>query len=506
MVACSDPCFVDPSAACFTDPRLRNRLQMLLDQLDSRPGCSLPQACQGWAATKAAYRFFAHPQTTVAHLLPAFVGPAVARASRLPEVIVPHDSTSFNFSALTQATGLGLLNDSPNARGLHLHSSLLLDGDGCLLGLGHLHFWVRQQFRTLSAEQLRGLPIELKESSKWLLGVAAIVDAFEAVGPRRPRLIHVMDREGDIHEVFAQLKRLRHDGVIRCSQNRRVQPEPPQPAEQPAQADYAKQQVARRPVLGRMELPVPLQQGGYRTAVVEVRSARVRLSPHPKRRRGRKPLSLGLIEVREVSTPPAGEKAARWWLWTTLPARTAQQVRKVLKIYRARWRLEEYHRALKTGCRVEELRLQSGEKLMKAITLATQVALRAVRLRDQVKQTPQGSCQGCFSQAEWQTLFARQHHRAWQPEDGVPTLEQVVRWLGRLGGHLGRKRDGLPGAEVLGRGLYALTLLVEGRHLGKAEAAQQPSQPEAPPPAGQRVGPAPSPPKPRSETHQHPHG
>ena len=83
MVACSEPCFVDPSAAAFTDPRLRSRLQTLLEQLDRHPGCSLPQACQGWAATKAAYRFFAHPQTTVAHLLPAFVGPAVRRAGPL---------------------------------------------------------------------------------------------------------------------------------------------------------------------------------------------------------------------------------------------------------------------------------------------------------------------------------------------------------------------------------------------------------------------------------------
>jgi hypothetical protein len=485
--------------------KLRDRLGLLLGALEARPGCSLPQACQSWRALKGGYRFFAHPQTTVANLLPALTLPAVRLACGLSEVISAHDSSSFNFSSLTKATGLGFLNDSADARGIHLHSSLLLDGAGGLLGLGHLHFWVRQQFRDLTDDQVRSLPIEQKESFKWLLGVRAILAAFEAAGPlpRLPRFIHVMDREGDVHEVFAEVKHLGHDAVIRCAQDRRVDPEQP---EQPEQADYAKQQVARQGVLGQVELQVPLSGGGYRTALCEVRSARVRLRPNEQKRRGRKPLSLGLIEVREVSTPPSGEKAARWWLWTTLPARTLKQVLKVLKIYRARWRLEEYHRALKTGCKVEELRLQSGERLMKAITLAAQVSVRAVRLRDEVKRVPQGSCAGCFADEEWQTLFGRQHGRAWRQEDGVPTLEQVTRWLGRLGGHLGRKGDGLPGVEVLGRGLYALTLLLEGVRIGKAEAAQQPSHPPGPPTAGRRAAPAPFPPIPLPETHQHSRG
>jgi hypothetical protein len=462
----------------------------------------LPQTCQSWAATQGAYRFFDHPVTSVENLLPAFVQPAARRACLRPEVIVAHDSSSFSYTQLKKATGLGFLNDSKTARGIHLHSSLLLGPDGQLLGLGHLHFWIRQQFRDGTREELRNLPIEQKESFKWLIGVRAITAAFQGITPRLPRFIHVMDREGDIHEVFAEIRRLEHDAVIRCTANRRVSPDA---SAEPDRTDYAKDQVARRPSLGRLELQVPLAKGGYRTAVVEVRSAEVRLSPDPKKRRGCKPLRLGLIEVREVSTPPAGEEAAHWWLWTTLPARTLKRVLKVLRIYRARWRVEEYHRGLKTGCKVEKLRLRNGEKLMKAITLATWAATRAVRLRDQVKQVPQSSCAESFAQEEWQTLFAREHGRPWREEEGVPTLEQVVRWLGRLGGHLGRKRDGLPGVELLGRGLYALTLLLEGREIGRVEAATQPGPPGPPANASGRASPKDSPPASLPQTHQKSH-
>jgi hypothetical protein len=493
---------IDVSAARLSD-KLRTRLDKVVDAIKERPGCSSPQTFQVWSATKAAYRFYAHPDTTVDNLLPAFVRPAVRLAYSFPDVLVAHDSTSFNYTHLTKTTGLGFLNDSKTARGIHLHSSLLLDSFGGLLGIGHLHFWVRHQFRQESDDEVRHLPIEEKESFKWLLGVRAILPAFQGLGSRLPRFIHVMDREGDVHEVFAEIRKLGHDAVIRCAQNRRVTPEQ---SALPERTDYAKEQVARQRSLGKMELRVPLANGGYRTAVVEVRSARVRLSPDEKKHRGRKPLKLGLIEVREISTPPSGEKAAHWWLWTTLLARTVKQVQKVLKIYRARWRLEEYHRGMKTGCKVEKLRLNKGEKLMKAITLAAWVSARAVRMRDQVKQVPESCCEECFTKEEWQTLFAREHGRVWREEDGVPTLVQVMLWLGRLGGHLGRKGDGLPGVQVLSRALHDLTVLLEGRAIGRAEAATQPNPPMESVPTPEAAIPTENPQAILPQTHQRSHG
>ena len=457
----------DCSAATFSNPLLHKRLEMILTALHDHPGCSLPQACRSRAALKAAYRFFDHPETCVAHLLPAFVRPAVGFLSAACLVLVVHDSTSFNFTHLTQASGLGYLNNSASARGIHLHSSLLLNEDCDLVGLAHLHFWVRRNFREETDEQIHKLPIEEKESFKWLLGVRAANAAFQPLrsqGQQRlPRLIHVMDREGDIHELFAEVRRLGHHAVIRCSQNRRVE------AGQPDQLDHAKQRVARQQSLGTMELQVPLKEGGFRLAVVEMRSSRVRLRPADTKRKGRQPLDLWLIEVREIGNPPAGEQPAQWWLWTTLPAGKMWQVKRVLRYYRARWRVEDYHRMVKTGCKVEKMRLQEAEALMKVIAMQAWVATQVLRLRDAAKQEPDQDCERYFSVQQWKTLWVRQHGRAWQPSDGKPTLAEVAKWLGRLGGHLGRDSDGLPGAELLGRGLYALSLLLEDREIALVE-------------------------------------
>jgi hypothetical protein len=460
----------DSSAATFSNPLLQKRLEIIVADLQDHPGCSLPQACRSRAALKAAYRFFDHPETSVAHLLPAFVRPAVRSLSSDCLVLVVHDSSSFNFTPLAKASGLGYISDSFSARGIHLHSSLLLNEDCNLVGLAHLHFWVRDQFRAETDVQIRNLPVEQKESFKWLLGIRAANTAFQALRSqgqtRLPELVHVMDREGDIHEVFAEVQQLGHHAVIRCCQNRRVE------AAQPDQLDRAKQRVAERKSLGTMELCVPLKEGGFRLAVVQVRSMWVRLRPGEAKRKGRRPLNLWLIETREVGTPPAGEKAAQWWLWTMLPAGKMCQVKRVLQIYRARWRVEDYHRMLKTGCKVEKMRLQDAAALVKVIAMQAWVATQVLRMRDAAKQDPDQDCEMFFDVREWKMLWVREHGQAWQPSDGKPTLAEVAKWVGKLGGHLGRTGDGLPGAELLSRGLYALSLLLEGRDITLAEIGQ----------------------------------
>lgn len=467
----------DFSAATFADPRLNERMRVLQADLLANPGCSLPQACRSKAALKAAYRFLDHPGASVADILPAFTAPSAAALSRKREALVVHDSTSFNFSPLKSAAGLGYINDSRSARGIHLHSSLLLDAGSRLVGIADLRFWVRPDFREETPQQVRDLPIEEKESHKWLLGMRAAHAAFDGATGCPPRLIHVMDREGDIHEVFQEVRRLKAHAVIRCAQDRRVE------GDGPDEIELAKRRVSGQASLGALEIRVPLAGGGYRTARVEARALEVRLRPDEKKHARRRPLKMGLVEVREVSEPPAGEKAARWWLWTTLRVGKLKHVRRVLRIYRARWRIEDYHRAMKTGCRVEGLRLQSGERLMKALTLEAWVATRVVRLRDEAKDDPGQGCGACFEEGEWKLLWARQHGRPWREGDGEPALGEVVKWLGRLGGHPGRRGDPMPGAECLGKAVYALHLMMQGREIGRAEARA-----EHAPPAGDAGG------------------
>ena len=303
----------DFSAAIFHNHLLNKRLEIIMADLQDYLGCSLPQACRSRAALEATYRFLDHPETSVANLLPALVLPAVRSLSCERIVLVVHDSTSFNFTHLRKASGLGYINDSVSARGIHLHSSLLLDEDCILIGFAHLHFWVRHSFREETGEQIRNLPIEQKESFKWLLGIRTAHTAFQTLKTqgqtRLPKLIDVMDREGDIHEVFAELQYLGHDGVIRCAQNRRVKGDPPD------QIEYAKQRVTGQQPLGTMELCVPLKEGGSRTALVEVRSLQVLLQPDQTKHEVRQALESWLIECGKIGLVQARVTLCRMRNW-----------------------------------------------------------------------------------------------------------------------------------------------------------------------------------------------
>ncbi len=114
---------------------------------------------------------------------------------------------------------------------------------------------------------------------------------------------------------------LRQDAVIRCDQDRRIDAGPPDGG-----ISYSKRQVAGQPSWGRLQLRVPLREGGYRVATVEVRAAGMRLRPGVKKHKGRRPPRLWLVEVREVSALPEGESAVPWWLWTTLRCQSLGEV------------------------------------------------------------------------------------------------------------------------------------------------------------------------------------
>src|SRR5262249_45762468 len=154
---------------------------------------------------------------------------------------------------------------------------------------------------------------------------AATEKALTAVpAQERPRVVHLMDREGDIHEVFVKVLSLGHGAIIRRYRNRNV-------AEGSGDADEA---IGAAPVVARLRLRLPASHGRKpRTAVVTLRARALTLTPHSHHERGRKPLRLTMIEVREVAGPPGTEEPIHWLLWTTEPARTKKQIMAVVRAY-----------------------------------------------------------------------------------------------------------------------------------------------------------------------------
>src|SRR5262245_2015158 len=162
------------------------------------------------------------------------------------------------------------------------------------------------------------------------------------------------------------------------------------------------------------------------------------LTPHSHHEQGRQPLRLTMVEVREVDAPLEVEEPVHWLLWTTEAARTKKQVLAVVRAYALRWRMEDFHLIWKQGCRVEEPQLETRQRLEKALVLYAGVAVRLLRLRDLARREPTAACTEVLSEEEWQALYARATGEAPSRATIVPTLEQATKWIGRLGGHLGR--------------------------------------------------------------------
>ena len=371
-------------------------------------------------------------------------------------VYIAHDTSTFSYSTLKRTTGLGYLNKLEAARGIHCHSSLALRADGVVLGLLHQHYWVRSELRKPAPNSR---PREDKESIKWQRGLNASAAALASVpAAQRPRVIHLMDREGDIHEVFAKVLALGHGAIIRRYRNRAV-------AEWPLDAD---QVIRAVPALARVKLKLPAGHGRKaRTAVVELRSKVLTLAPNNHVERERQPLRLTMVQVREVGTLLQGEEPIEWLLWTTEPTGTKNQILAVVRAYALRWRIEDFHLAWKQGCQVEQLQLETRQRLEKALVLYAGVAVRIVQLRDLARREPTAPCTEVLSEDEWQALYAHMTDTVPSAATPVPTIEQVTQWIGRLGGHLGRQRDGMPGVRTLWRGWRDLTILVAGYRAGR---------------------------------------
>lgn len=450
------------SHSSLPDERLTTRLGIILAALTAKPGDSIPQASASCSQAQAMYRFFANERIDADDLLQPVVDAASDACRGLKTLLAVQDTTSLNFSTLRSTRGLGPLNNSPRARGLHLHTTLALRADGVTLGILGQRYWARP-CEGHSADQRRERPIEEKESCKWLDGIEAAEAAWESLPvPERPQMIHVMDREGDIHEVLQRIADSPHDAIIRCAQNRSVA----------GPIDKAFAALESAPVVASVTVEVPSSDapskaaGPRRSATLQVRVVNLTITPDATKHPQRRPVTWTLLEARQCDAP-AGVEPLQWRLWTTLPTTTLDQILQVLRFYKFRWRVEDFHLTLKSGCQIEKLGLETAERLIKAATLYSAVAVRVVALRDLARVEPDAPCTTILTPDEWQVLWVRFSNTKLTRTTPPPTIEQAMRWVGRLGGHLGRKRDGLPGVRTLWHGFRDLSTLAAGFRAGR---------------------------------------
>ena len=384
-------------------------------------------------------------------------GTALETAERCLEqqtILVVQDTTTLNFTALQRMAELGPIDSGHFARGMHVHSTLAITVGGRVLGVLDQQYWARPQPAVRQARQTDG---EEKESAKWLYGLERARQAlFEAAGERPlPRLIHVMDREGDTYEVLMAMDDCGDSAIIRSVQNRRV--------DDPLSTAHTA--VRNQPIQAHATVPVNRQgRRPERVATVDIRSLTATLLPDRSKYPHAWPMTWHLVEVWEPA-PPAGVEPLHWLLWTRESIATVGDVLHVVEQYSGRWPIEEFHLVLKSGCQVEKLRLDTWERLEKAVRVNSAVAARIVLLRDVARVTPAAPALQVLQPEEVAALV--NHFAKDKPEPAEQlTIGQAIQWIARLGGHLNRKKDGMPGVRTLWRGLQALTLLVAGFRAG----------------------------------------
>lgn len=469
----------------FGDVRLERRLVELAETLSEFPLSPINQACQKKAKAKAAYRLFANEKVTSEPILSAHQARTCQRMQDEELVFFVEDTTFLDFTSHIKTQGLGPLGGKGgqrSGRGLLMHSALALDGNGVPLGILSQNIWARPLDVDPEKSGLHyAISIEEKESYRWLRSARESFAALWKNAEKVPEVVVLADREADIFEFMEDVLAQFGHFVIRAGSHNRVTIHEGENVR--SRAGEALHTLAteleQAPVRGRVKVNVPKRPSSLhsigqssREAEVEIKicqpkialprrtSIRHRggknLDYNESRRQARdRAMDISVIWAKEQH-PPKGEEALDWKLLTDLPIESLEDALQVMDWYKLRWRVESFHRVLKSGCRVEDCRLSTIERLKKYLTLNSIIAWRILWMSLLSRDHPDEPCPTVLTESEWKSLYCRVHETNELPEQ-PPSVYQAMRWIAQLGGFLGRKCDGEPGMTTIWRGWQRLS-------------------------------------------------
>lgn len=434
------------------DERLNRRLGLLANALGDAPGTGFPKALDD-AELEAAYRFFGNVRVTPEAILAPHLRQSARRAGAHARVLVVHDTTQFEFGGQKKREGLGRL--IRPGQGFFGHFSLAAAADGTRKPLGLLNVETIFRLDKAKPKAERRTADNRGESMRWRNGI----EASEALLAGRTRAIHVMDREGDSYAILSALDAAKRSFVIRSFQDRILAGE--EDARLRATASKARVTLRREvPLSPRPRIRGPKGERHparrYRLAKLSFAAVRVQL-PRTKdaATAASTTMPVNVVHVFEKRPPPS-EPAVEWFLLTDLPVDSPDAIAYVVDCYRGRWIIEEYFKALKTGCQYERRQLESARALLNALAIFASVAWRLLLLRHLARSDEPAPATSALTPTQLEVLRAVSK----QPLPRNPTARDALLAVARLGGHL--KSNGDPGWLVLGRGLHDLLLLEMG--------------------------------------------
>ena len=447
------------------DGRLDRRLHQLVEQMEVGFGESIPLACQDWAGTKAAYRFFSNERVSEEDILRGHFDATRRRsAASGGPILVLHDTTEFTYKRKrTEAVGFTTKVSSGKDKrgrermhavcGLLMHSSLAVTTDGLPLGIAAAKFWTRKKFKGTNALKRKinptRVPIEGKESMRWLENLR---QSTELLGDPA-RCVHICDREGDIWELFCLARKLDTHFVIRRFANRLAED-----GSRTVEAIMTDEKVR-----GLHRVAVRDDKGRLGSTQVELSYRRMTVRPPIAKQKRYPTLMLTVLHAREPEEP-VGRPRIDWKLITDLPVDSHDDAVEKLQWYDMRWKIEVFHKILKSGCRAEQARLRTAERLVRLLAVFCILSWRVFWLTMLNRARPNLEPALVLTGLETKILDRLIPDSTADPP-AARTLSLYLIKIARLGGYLARAKDPPPGNIVMWRGLSRLTDIALGATL-----------------------------------------
>lgn len=433
------------------DKRRVNRLVKVAEEIGNNPSASLPNQIERWGDLKAAYRLFDREEVT----FEAIAKPhwELTRQQATGRVLVIGDTTEIDFGRFRNIEGVGPTGNG-TGQGFLLHNALMVDAESEeILGVAGqtIHYRKKKRGGQRPNASKRKKKKD-RESEVW----GTVIDQ---IGPPADSVsyVHVFDRGAGNFEVYCRLLQQRSDWVIRASQlSRRVL------VGDSDECMQLKNYLPRLKKLGEYTLSLRARPGqAAREAAIEVRLGSIKI-PRPQhvspwvRKLEQPPIAMNVIEVVEVNAPK-GIKPIRWILLTSLPVQTFEEAWLLISYYELRWLIEEYHKALKTGCGTESRQLKTAGRLEAFVGLTSVVAIRLLQLKSLARTKPEVPAQRVVPRV-WLKMLKLARKNLDRVHD--LTVGQFYREVAKLGGFLGRKGDGEPGWITIWRGWEKLNTYV----------------------------------------------
>ena len=466
---CDNNTWVEEECAgsAFKDARLKRRFLALLKSVARTLGGSIPFVCQDWANTKAAYRFLSNERVSEADILTGHFNSTRDRFAAADSlVLVLHDTTEFTYQrenshtiGVTKAINSGRDKEgrlrSHTVCGILMHSSLVVTLSGLPLGLAAIKFWTRKKFKGTNSLKRKinptRVPIEEKESYRWLENMKQSTDLLAEPG----RCVHIGDRESDIYELFCAAQDAGTHFLVRTCVDRLA-------GDGTHTIAHAMKEVSLK---GIHRIEVRDDKGDIDFAELEIRYARIRVLPPIGKQKHYPPLDLVVLHACERGAPE-NRKAINWKLLTNLSVSSRKEAIEKLDWYAMRWKIETFHKILKSGCRAEAAKLRTAERLTNLIAVYCIVSWRVFWMTMLARVAPQAPATVALSEMELRLLDHMIKDAG--SKSRRKTLGRYLIKLARLGGYLARASDPPPGNMVMWRGLSRLTDI----QIGAAIAAQ----------------------------------